>query len=77
MNQKLLSHRDQEQIEVIIERVEPETSEESVESELDEMWSYVRTKANPRWLWHGIDRRTGDNILAYVFGQRQDEVFLK
>src|SRR5882762_6043027 len=23
-------------------------------SELDEMWSYVRSKANPRWLWHAI-----------------------
>ncbi len=29
------------------------------ESELDEMWSYVGKKSNPRWLWHGIDHRSG------------------
>ena len=44
-------------------------------SELDEMWSYVRSKANPRWLWHAIDHHTGQ-VLAYVFGRRQDTVFL-
>jgi len=22
------------------------------EAELDEMWSFVRHKGNPRWLWH-------------------------
>ena len=27
-------------------------------------------------LWHGIDRNTGQ-VLAYVFGRRKDEVFLK
>jgi insertion element IS1 protein InsB len=32
-------------------------------SELDEMWSYVRWKANPRWLWHAIDHHTG-TVLA-------------
>jgi insertion element IS1 protein InsB len=45
-------------------------------SELDEMWSYVRCKANPRWLWHAIDHHTG-TVLAYVFGRRKDDVFLK
>jgi len=40
------------------------------------MWSYVRSKANPRWLWHAIDHHTG-KVLAYVFGQRKDEVFLR
>ena len=45
-------------------------------SELDEMWSYVRCKANPRWLWHAIDHHTG-KVLAYVFGRRQDDVFLQ
>jgi len=45
-------------------------------SELDEMWSYVRSKANPRWLWHAIDHHTG-KVLAYVFGRRQDKVFLQ
>jgi insertion element IS1 protein InsB len=45
-------------------------------SELDEMWSYVRSKANPRWLWHAIDHHSGQ-VLAYVFGRRQDTVFLQ
>ncbi|PSF37356.1 hypothetical protein C7H19_10515 [Aphanothece hegewaldii CCALA 016] len=27
-------------------------------------------------LWHAIDRKTG-KVLAYVFGRRKDEVFLK
>ena len=40
------------------------------------MWSYVRCKATPRWLWHAIDHHTG-TVLAYVFGRRQDDVFLK
>jgi insertion element IS1 protein InsB len=30
----------------------------------------------PRWLWHAIDRSTGQ-VLAYVFGRRSDEVFLQ
>jgi insertion element IS1 protein InsB len=46
------------------------------EAEMDEMWSYVRRKKEPRWLWHAIDHRSG-KVLAYVFGRRQDEVFLK
>jgi insertion element IS1 protein InsB len=45
-------------------------------SELDEMWSDVRCKANPRWLWHAMDHHTG-KVLAYGFGQRKDDVFLK
>jgi len=43
---------------------------------MDEMWSYVGSKANQRWLWHAIDRVTGE-VLAYVLGQRKDEVFLE
>jgi IS1 family transposase/transposase-like protein len=46
------------------------------EAEMDEMWSYVARKSNPRWLWHAIDHQTG-KVLAYVFGRRKDEVFLK
>ncbi|MBV8883083.1 MAG: hypothetical protein JO235_03655 [Chroococcidiopsidaceae cyanobacterium CP_BM_RX_35] len=34
----------------------------------------MESKKNPRWLWHGIDRTTGQ-VLAYVFGRRKDEVF--
>ena len=45
-------------------------------SELDEMWSFVQSKAHPRWLWHAIDHYTG-TVLAYVFGRRKDDVFLR
>jgi len=30
---------------------------------MDEMWSFVGHKGNPRWLWHAIDYRTG-KVLA-------------
>ena len=40
------------------------------------MWSYVGNKKEQRWLWHGIDHRSG-TVLAYVFGRRKDEVFLE
>ena len=36
-----------------------------VEAEMDEMWSFVQSKRQQRWLWHAIDHRTGD-VLAYV-----------
>ena len=45
------------------------------EADMDEMWSYVGRKSNPRWLWHAMDHQTG-TVLAYVFGRRKDEVFL-
>jgi len=50
-------------------------SSDNLDVEMDEMWSYVGSKANQRWLWHAIDRATG-TVLAYVLGRRQDEVFL-
>ena len=38
------------------------------EAEMDEMWSFVGHKGNPRWLWHAIDHGTGNkprhDILA-------------
>ena len=40
------------------------------------MWSFVGNKGNPRWLWYAIDHHTGA-VLAYVFGRRKDEVFLR
>ena len=40
------------------------------------MWSFVGKKAEPRWLWHAIDHTSG-TVLAYVFGRRQDAVFLQ
>lgn len=47
-----------------------------IEAEIDEMWSFVKNKGNQRWLWHAIDHASGQ-ILAYVFGERKDKVFLQ
>ncbi len=60
----------------MVEQTQIDGEPELDESELDEMWSYVGKKKNPRWLWHAIDRKTG-RVLAYVFGRRKDEVFLQ
>jgi insertion element IS1 protein InsB len=65
-----------EQVEVEIWRADELDKRRGLSSELDEMWSFVARKSNPRWLWHAIDHHTG-MVLAYVFGRRQDEVFLK
>ena len=65
-----------EKVEVEILLMESEEFKGIPEAELDEMWSFVGKKKNPRWLWHAIDRLTG-KVLAYVFGRRKDEVFLK
>src|SRR5262249_18542719 len=46
------------------------------EAELDEMWSFVGCKKHPRWLWGALDHQTGQ-ILAYVFGRREDQALLK
>ena len=45
-------------------------------TEVDEMGSFIPRKDEQRWLWHAIDHRRG-KVLAYVFGRRKDEVFLK
>jgi len=45
-------------------------------AEADEMWSFVQSKAQQRWLWHAIDHLTGV-VLAYAFGSRADEMFVK
>ena len=64
-----------EQVEVEIPLVEAPEVLDGFKSELDEMWSYVGKKDNPRWLWHAIDHQSG--ILAYAFGRRKDEVSLQ
>ena len=68
VNHRLLALLNLDEINVVIRLAE--------EAEVDEMWSYVQRKKEPRWLWHAIDHLSG-NVLAYVFGRRQDEVFLK
>jgi insertion element IS1 protein InsB len=68
VNHPLIERLPPSHVEVILERVG--------ETEVDEMWSFVGKKKEPRWLWHAIDHRTGQ-VLAYVFGRRKDEVFLQ
>lgn len=41
------------------------------EAEMDEMWSFVQSKKQQRWLWHAIDHRTGA-VLAYVLAPHTD-----
>lgn len=65
-----------DQVEVIIAQVDAEEELGVEEAELDQMWSFVNSKQNPRWLWHAIDRKSGQ-VLAYVFGRRKDNVFLQ
>ena len=44
------------------------------QAEMDEQWSFVQKKTEPRWLWYAIDHATS-TVLAYVFGRRKDHVF--
>jgi insertion element IS1 protein InsB len=34
-----------------------------VEAEMDEMWSFVQSKRQQRWLWHAMDHHSGE-VLA-------------
>jgi insertion element IS1 protein InsB len=76
VNHTVLAHVHPAQVEVEICRAEALALRRELTSELDEMWSYVGKKANPRWLWHAIDHQSG-KVLAYVFGRRQDADLLQ
>jgi insertion element IS1 protein InsB len=39
--------------------------------ELDELWSFVLKKANQRWVWGALCRRTRQ-IVAYFIGDRSE-----
>jgi len=49
---------------------------EDMETELDEMWSFVKSKKKERWLWHAIDHEKGE-VLGYVLSGHKDEAFLR
>jgi insertion element IS1 protein InsB len=68
VHEGLLQTLDVENVEVSVHKVH--------ETEVDEMSSFVGRKSQQRWLWHAIDHATGQ-LLAYVFGPRQDHVFLE
>jgi insertion element IS1 protein InsB len=40
--------------------------------ELDEIWSFVYQRANKRWLWTAMCRRTRQ-IVAFVIGDRSEQ----
>ena len=54
MNKAVLKYLHPEQVEVEIYRADDLAQRRGLTSELDEMWSYVGKKAEPRWLWHAI-----------------------
>ena len=64
MNQAVLKHLSSEYVEIEICRADELAQRRGLTSELDEMWSYVGKKAEPRWLWHAIDHCSG-TVLAY------------
>ena len=49
MNHAVLKHLHPENVEVEICRAEDLAQRRGLTSELDEMWSYVGKKAEPRW----------------------------
>jgi len=76
VNHAVLQHLNPDQVEGEICRADELEVCRGLSSELDEMWSFVKAKTNPRWLWHAIDHGSG-KVLAYVFGRRKDSVFLQ
>src|SRR4029453_18133737 len=55
VNERLLHTLAPPQVDVILRQVDA--------AEMDEMWSFVGSKSQQRWLWHAIDHHTGQ-ILA-------------
>lgn len=47
-----------------------------LEAEMDEMWSYVQSKQQQRWLWLAIDHKTR-KVLASVLGSHEDKALLE
>ncbi len=68
MNENFLQAANPSQMSVSLGRVE--------EGELDEMWSFVASKKQQRWLWHAIDHATG-KVLAYVLAPHEDAAFVE
>jgi insertion element IS1 protein InsB len=68
VNERPLHTLDPQQVDVLFQKVE--------KAEIDEIWSFVGSKRQQRWLWHAIDHHTG-YTLAYVCGAREDDVFIE
>jgi hypothetical protein len=54
VNHGVLASVNPAHVEVEIWRADELEVRRGLSSELDEMWSYVFKKTNPRWLWHAI-----------------------
>ena len=59
MNKTVLQYLHPEQVEVTLCRADELAQRRGLTSALDETWSYVGKKAEPRWLWHAIDPHSG------------------
>ena len=59
MHQAVLKHLPPEHVDVESCRADELAQRRGLTSELDEMWSSVGKKAEPRWLWHVIDHPSG------------------
>jgi insertion element IS1 protein InsB len=46
------------------------------EAQMDEMWSFVESKKQQRWLWSAIDHRSG-KMLAYVLAPHEDSALVQ
>jgi insertion element IS1 protein InsB len=68
----------------VLERLQPAQTivrlclaeDSDLEAEVDEMWSFVQSKRQPRWLWWAIDHVSGE-VLAYVLADRKDKAFIE
>jgi len=71
----VLKQLNPEQAEVEICLAVPTEAFDGLESELDEMWSYVSKKSNHRWLWHAIDHNTEKFWLTCSVGVKMKYFF--
>ena len=59
MNKAALKRLPPEPMEVAIWRAEELAQRRGLTSALDELWSDVGKKAEPRWVWHAMDHQSG------------------
>jgi insertion element IS1 protein InsB len=50
----------------------PPTPDAALVLELDELWSFVRSKEEPAWIWVALDRATRQ-VVACCLGDRSQE----
>lgn len=63
----------------MLERLKPTSvtvAKHVEEAEADEMWSFVRSKKQERWLWHAIEHQSGQ-VLAYVLADHKDQALVE